>query len=90
MRTRFTTTVRAPGTLIVPLDTSLIAAQTAGSAVVLTVDVDYDYAPFEDPGSPAFDFLADVIRIDAAHMITLDRAVSCTSNPGRTTTEKDT
>lgn len=51
----------------------------------LTVDLpDYDYAPFSDAAAAAFDFVADRLHPDGR----IDRAVTCTSLPGRTTIER--
>ena len=60
-----------------------------GTAVItrdpLTVELaDYDYEPFSDPRAPAFDFIADRLHPDGR----IDRAVPCTSLPGRTTIER--
>lgn len=84
--------VPAPGALIVPLGSQVTAVRSVtGAVVAVTLDVaDYDYEPFEDPTAPAFEFVADVIRVDVDHIATIDRAVTCISRPGRISQEKDT
>lgn len=58
---------------------------TVVSVDPLRVDLpDYDYTPFADPAASAFDFTADRLHPDGR----IDRAVPCTSLPGRTTIER--
>lgn len=58
---------------------------TVVSVDPLRVDLpDYDYEPFAVPAAPAFDFIADRLHPDGR----IDRAVPCTSLPGRTTIER--
>lgn len=50
---------------------------------------DYDYAPFADPDAPAFEFIADVVRVAADGSTSIDRGITCISSPGRTSREKE-
>lgn len=66
--------------------TVIPAGSTVTSTDPLTVDfADYDYRPFANPDTPAFDFIADVLHPDGR----IDRGILCTSHPGRHTTIKE-
>lgn len=76
--------------MILVLDISEPVFVPSGSDVIvpspLVVKIpEYDYGPFSDPESPAFDFIADKLYPDG----TIVKDVPCTSLPGRTTVEKE-
>lgn len=79
----------------VEADVDLVVESTtpvpSGTAVVslappvITVHIAYDYEPFRSRTNPAFDFVGDRLHPDG----TIDRDVTFTSLPGRTTIERN-
>ena len=69
----------------VPSGTVIVSTSTNTA----TIQIDYDYGPFEDPESPAFEFVGDSLEVNPEGQIVVVRDVVYLSLPGRSTVKKE-